>query len=126
MGLVASGQVNEQERELPRALLQLSQTTDFQSLFADESQELAISASLNRGGIASDYPQAASPRYSMNARLGRAWPAKNTALQLSAGAGFRLLGNDELSLQLTHDRNAELLRDDKSTSTIGIRYINHF
>ncbi len=126
MGLVASSQVNEQTEVLPDALSQLSQSTSFTSLFAEESQELAISASLIRGGIASEYPQAASPRYSMNARLGHAWPARSTALQLSAGAGFRVLGNDELSLQLTHDRNAEVLTDDKSTSTIGLRYINHF
>jgi Flp pilus assembly protein TadD len=126
MGLVASGQVNEQQKDLPVEFLQLSQNTGFQTLFADESQELAISASLNRGGIASEYPQAASPRYSLNARVGHAWPNRETALSLSAGAGFRVLGNDELSLQLTHDRNAEVLRDEKSTSSIGIRYINHF
>lgn len=126
MGLVASGQVNDQKSPLPQALTQLSQTTSFQSLFADESQELAISASLTRGGIGSEYPQAATPRYSLNARLGHAWPAKDTALQLSAGAGFRLVGNDELSLQLTHDRSAELESDDNGRSTIGIRYINHF
>ena len=126
MGLIASGQVNDQRGELPVALSQLSQNTDFESLFADESQELAISASLVRGGIASDYPQAASPRYSLNARLGHAWPTNSTAVQLSAGAGLRVLGNDELSLQLTHDRNVELQTDDNSISTIGIRYINHF
>jgi hypothetical protein len=126
MGVVASGAVNQQEALLPAAVLEVLPSTEFQSILAEESQELAISASLIRGGIASDYPQAASPRYSINARLGHAWPTRDTALQLSAGAGFRVLGNDELSLQLTHDRNAELLQDENSTSTIGIRYINHF
>jgi hypothetical protein len=126
MGVIASGAVNQQEALLPAAVLEVLPSTEFQSILAEESQELAISASLIRGGIASDYPQAASPRYSINARLGHAWPTRDTALQLSAGAGFRVLGNDELSLQLTHDRNAELLQDENSTSTIGIRYINHF
>jgi len=126
LGLVASGQVNDQQKDLPQSLSQLSQSTTFESLFADESQELALSASLVRGGVASDYPQAASPRYSLSARVGRSWPAQSTALQLSAGAGIRLLGNDELSFQLTLDRDAELLREDDNSSTFGIRYINHF
>lgn len=126
MGIVASGVKNEREDVLPVSLRQLSQQSTFDKLLADESQELAVSASLFRGGIGAEYPQAASPRYHFTARVGHNWPSQSTAFQVQAGAGFRVLGNDELSLELIHDRSREIIVDGTTRSTVGIQYRNHF
>ncbi len=128
MGVVASG--SRQDNEL-RLNTNLNQPSTSSNVSIDQTQELSVSASLFRGGIRSDYPQAATPRYHISARLGRTWPTDNTALQLQAGAGFRVLGNDELSLQVEHDLQGvsplEGQTDEsKSNSTFGIQYTNHF
>ena len=93
---------------------------------ATNSQALSLSASLFRGGIRSDYPQAPNPRYQLSAQVGHNWPSDTTALQIQAGAGFRVLGNDELSLQFSHDTPVEELLDTDPNSTVGIQYTNHF
>lgn len=117
MGVVASGEKNDREA--------LSTQTSFN--LSDESQQLALSASWFRGGIRADYPSAASPRYRVSARLGHSWPAESTALRLEAGAGFRVMGNDELSLQLEHNSQVQEVFDgNQSLSTFGIQYTNHF
>ncbi len=126
MGVVASGSKNDREAQLPISISSLSPLSTFNNVLAEESQELAVSASLFRGGIRSDYPQAASPRYHVSARLGHSWPNEAMGLQLQAGAGFRVMGNDELSLQLEHDRSGIVNTEGDSNSTIGIQYTNHF
>lgn len=126
MGVVASGSSNEALGSLPLNIAGVPEFTQLDTIRTDISQQLALSASLFRGGINSNYPQAASPRYHMSARLGQNWPTNDVALQVQAGAGFRLLGNDELSFEVVHDRSVDLLQLDTSNSTVGIHYRNHF
>jgi len=114
MGVVASGNNNERTAQ------------PLSSFVLDNSSQLAISASLFRGGIRSTYPQAASPRYKLSARFGQSWPSNSSALELEAGAGFRVLGNDELSVKFEHDRFGNNFLDDASNSSVGIQYTNHF
>ena len=108
MGVIATGTRNEQ------------------NLFRSEQSQLALSASLFRGGIKADYPSAASPRYQLSARVGHNWNSEQLDLQLQAGAGFRLLGNDELSFQVEHQSGVEALLINESNSTVGVQYTNHF
>ena len=116
MGFVASGEKNDRE-----------QLSSLSNLLLDETQQIALSASWFRGNIRSDYPSTPSPRYHVTARLGHSWPSDNTGLLLQAGAGFRVLGNDELSLQLEHNSDAlEVFNTTESLSTFGIQYRNHF
>jgi len=123
MGLSATGVKND------RNLAQQLATT-----MVDQSQQLAVNASMFRGGIGSEYPQAASPRYHFSARFGLNWAedsvlnvnSSNSALNLQAGAGFRILGNDELSFTLEHDRQGEVFNNSDSNSAVGIQYTNHF
>ena len=96
------------------------------SLPQGTSQQLSLSASLFRGGIRADYPTAASPRYQLSAQVGHNWVAESTDLQLLAGAGFRLLGNDELSFQIEHLGGIDSLLDERSDSKVGVQYTNHF
>jgi len=116
MGFLASGEKNE-----------LEPLSTLSSLLLDETQQIALSASWFRGNIRADYPSTPSPRYHVTARLGHSWPSDSTGLRLQAGAGFRVLGNDELSLQLEHNSDAlEVFNTTESLSTFGIQYRNHF
>ena len=92
----------------------------------EESQKLGLSASLFRGGIRANYPSTASPRYQLSAQVGHNWVSENIDVQLLAGAGFRLLGNDELSFQIEHLGGVDSLLNEQSDSKVGIQYTNHF
>jgi len=111
MGVVASGGRN---------------TRAATAFIPEESQKLALSASLFRGGIRANYPSAASPRYQLSAQVGHNWVSENIDVQLLAGAGFRLLGNDELSFQIEHLGGVDSLLNEQSDSKVGIQYTNHF
>ena len=126
MGVIASGNSQESSGSLPINTAGIPEFSISSTIRTDVEQQLALSASLFRGGINSDYPQAASPRYHLSARVGQNWPTDNVAVQVQAGAGFRLLGNDELSFELAHDRSVDLQRPGDSNSIIGIQYRNHF
>ena len=116
MGVSAKGEKNDRE-----PLANLSR------FLSDDSQQVGLSASLSRGGIRSDYLSAASPRYRLSAKVDHSWPGDTTALRLEAGAGFRVMGNDELSLQLEHDQTPQEFSNGKqSNSAFGIQYRNHF
>jgi len=111
MGVVASGGRN---------------TRAATAFIPEESQKLGLSASLFRGGIRANYPSAASPRYQLSAQVGHNWVSENIDVQLLAGAGFRLLGNDELSFQIEHLGGVDSLLNEQSDSKVGIQYTNHF
>lgn len=112
----ASGEVNDREQE-----------SVLSNLLFDDTQQVSLNASWVRGGIRADYPSSAGLRYSVSARLGRTWPTNTNAVSVAAGAGFRVLGNDEVSFQLQHDRNTQELRSGtESFSTFGFQYTNHF
>ena len=116
MGFVASGEKNE-----------LEPLSNLSGFLLDETQQIALSATWSRGNIRADYPTVPSPRYHVSARLGHSWPSDNTGVRLEAGAGFRVLGNDELSFQVEHNSDAlEVFNTTESLSTFGIQYRNHF
>jgi len=105
--------------------LQMSSVSRFDSVLLPKSSSLSLNASLSRGGLKGDFPQASSPRYYMNASVGQLWPANQVAFQLDAGAGVRVLGGDELSLSLTHDTQS-VIPDEGDATTLGVRYRYHF
>ncbi len=126
MGVVASQKNRTDEGIVNTIANGTTQFTAYSGEFDTDNQELALNAALFRGGIGSEYPQAASPRYHLRARVGHNWPAESTAVTLSAGAGFRLMGNDELSFSVEHDSNLDPSLDSDANSTVGIQYRNHF
>ncbi len=126
LGVVATQSNRIYEGAVATTANGISQFTDYNGEFKDDSQELSLNAALFRGGIASDYPQAASPRYRVSARLGHNWPAEATAFKVAAGAGFRVLGNDELSFNIEHDTSFTESLNGVSNSVIGVQYRNHF
>ena len=94
-------------------------------MIAEEQQRLSVGATLSRGGTQSDYPQVSSPRYYVHTNVGQTWPQETLGLQIDAGAGFRVLGGDELSFSVTHD--AQQSTDDvEGETTLGLQYRYHF
>ncbi len=109
------------------AELNLAQGLYINSILTDESTSLSFGASLSRGGIEGDYPQASSPRYYLNANVARSWPQATIGLQLDAGAGIRVLGGDELSIGFTHDTQpTNSVGSENDTTSVGVNYRYHF
>lgn len=126
MGLLATGLQNDVDADLPTEL-QLTPSTTIDSILVQSAGRLAITGLLQRGGIRAPYPQTGSPRYHLRASLGHNWPFRTVGFQVEAGAGFRVLGDDELSLEFAHDTQAELEGSGTSSnSLIGIQYRSHF
>jgi len=114
------------EDTLP-AELQLSPTSSFDSILADNFTSLAFGASLSRGGIGSDFPQVSSPRYFLNGTVAHAWPERAFGVLFEGGVGMRVVGSDELSLSFSHDSLAsELGRGDANSTGFGVNYRYHF
>ncbi len=110
--------------ELPDTL-QLKNDSTLDNVIAEEQQRLSVGATLSRGGTQSDYPQVSSPRYYVHTNVGQTWPQETLGLQIDAGAGFRVLGGDELSFSVTHD--AQQSTDDvEGETTLGLQYRYHF
>ncbi|MBX2838480.1 MAG: tetratricopeptide repeat protein [Gammaproteobacteria bacterium] len=125
-GIVAGRRVFDRRAELPEEL-RLSQRTTLDTVLAREATTLALAASLSRGGINNSYPQTSSPRYYFNGSVGHSWPDKSFGLQVDAGAGIRVFGSDELSVELNHDRQQS---SDNSFgvgfTSFGLNYQYHF
>lgn len=117
---------NKIENTLP-AELALAPGLSLRNILSEETTSLNLGASLSRGGIEGDYPQASSPRYYFNANIGHQWPSSTTGLQLDGGAGIRILGGDELSIGFSHDTQADSQSGrDNDTTSLGVNYRYHF
>lgn len=117
---------NDLADSLP-AELNLAPGTSIGSILTDKNTSLSFGASLSRGGTQSDYPQATSPRYFLNANVAHSWPDKSVGLQLDGGAGFRVLGGDELSIGFAHDTQpSSEVGSENDTTSIGVNYRYHF
>jgi len=124
--VAASSEANKLAKSLPSELA-LSQATSIDSILSNKTTTLSFGASLSRGGVDGNYPQASSPRYYLNANVGRSWPQATFSAQFDGGAGIRVLGGDELSIGFKHDTQPgnELGRANDSTS-VGVNYRYHF
>ncbi|NND90498.1 MAG: tetratricopeptide repeat protein, partial [Granulosicoccus sp.] len=115
---------HDREDTLPDELV-LSERSSMNRVLAPETQTVSVGASLSRGGINADFPQVSSPRYYLNARVGHSWPEQVVGVQVDAGAGFRVLGGDELSLSVSHDTQPGVRRAGDDTA-LGLNYRYHF
>lgn len=124
--IAANRSENDVASVLPEELA-LVPGTYINSILRDKSTSLSFGASLSRGGIQGDYPQASSPRYYFNANVAHSWPDATFGVQLDGGAGIRILGGDELSIGFTHDSQpgSDVGKENDSTS-IGVNYRYHF
>jgi len=124
--VIASRANNQLENELPPELA-IAPTVEYGSILTDENTTLSFGGSLSRGGLQTNYPQSVSPRYYINANVGRSWPNANIGLTLNAGAGIRVLGGDELSIGFSHDTQPlSTGSEDNDTTRMGVNYRYHF
>lgn len=104
----------------------LSSGTTLDTVLSGERTALTLGASLSRGGIESDFPDVASPRYYLIGGIGHVWPERSIGWQVDAGAGLRVLGNDELGLSISHDASLRATDTDSDATSLGVRYRRHF
>lgn len=109
--------------EYLREMLPPSYTVD--SVTALETATLLIGGRFSRGAIREDYPSAGSIRYFASAWIGHTWPAAKPAINLEAGVGIRILGNDELSLKSHYNQSGDVVGRNDDTGG-SIQYCYHF
>ncbi len=107
------------------ASLDVARDSTLDSVITEEQQRLSVGATVSRGGTQSDYPQVSSPRYYVHTNVGQTWPQETLGVQVDAGAGFRVLGGDELSFSVTHDAQQSVSNIEGQT-TLGVQYRYHF
>lgn len=71
-------------------------------LLPERTGRLALNASLARGSPGDLRWQYPSPRYRLGAAVGYQWPENSPTLEFEANVGFRILGNDELSIRTAY------------------------
>jgi len=106
--------------------LRLGQDTTLDGVLPESARTLSLLGSLSRGGVGGNFPDTASPRYYLNGGLSHAWPEQALGLQLDAGVGMRVLGNDELALAFVRDTRLSGRRNTGDLSSIGLSYRHHF
>jgi len=122
---VQASQIARERVEILPFSLRLAEDSTLDDVVAEESQTVAVGATLSRGGLDTDYPQASSPRYYFHTNIAKTWPQESVDVQVDAGAGIRVLGGDELRFSVTHDTEPSSSLDNDAT-TLGVQYRYHF
>jgi len=117
--------VNDRVVSLPDAF-RLSPTTTLDDVILEQASAVSLNGSLSRGVVGSAFPDAVSPRYFLNVGLGHYWPERAFALQLDAGAGFRVLGQDELGVSLKRGSRLGTGRRGADSTSFGVDYRYRF
>ena len=122
--VTASQQSYDRASVLPEEL-RLSNESSVNSVLVENVQRLSVGASLSRGGVNANFPQVTSPRYYLNSSIGQNWPERVVSFQIDAGAGFRVLGGDELSFSISHETQP-ITQSSGDATSIGLQYRYHF
>lgn len=117
--------VNDRVTNLPEAF-RASPTTTLDDVILEQASAVSLNGSLSRGSVGSAFPDAVSPRYFLNVGLGHYWPERAFALQLDAGAGFRVLGQDELGVSLKRGSRLGSGRRGADSTSFGVDYRYRF
>ncbi len=114
------------DREIPDDLKPMLPTGyGVDNVIVKEATSVLIGGRIGRGAIREEYPVTGSIRYFSSAYLGHTWPQNKLATYLKAGWGTRILGNDELSIELHYNQSGEVVgRNDDSGISGQYRY--HF
>ncbi len=112
------------DRKLPDDLKQMlpsSYTID--DVVAKEASSLLLGGRVGRGSIRDEYPSTGSLRYFASAWFGHTWPQNELTVYLRAGSGVRILGNDELSIQVLYNQSGGVVgRNDDSGISLQYQY----
>ncbi len=114
------------ERRLPDELAALlPENTTVDSVVAREASGALVGGRICRGDIGEEHPGTGSLRYFISAWVGRTWPQNKPTANVHTGAGTRLFGNDELSLEAHYNQAGDVVgRNDDSGLSLNYRY--HF
>jgi len=123
--LSAEHQVYDRTQRLPDAFA-LSSRSSLDRVLAARRTAVTLNASLARGGTQSDFPDIASPRWYLATGAGHVWPGRTFGVQLDAGAGVRVIGNDELGIALGHEHRIGATGGERNATRLGVNYRYHF
>ena len=115
----------DRAERLPDAF-KLSSESTLDRVLAERRTALTLNGTLSRGGTQSDFPDMASPRWYLAAGAGHVWPEQVFGLQLDAGAGVRVVGNDELGIALGHEQRIGTSGSGRDATRLGVNYRYHF
>lgn len=114
------------DREIPYDLgVYIPPDYTVDDVIAEEGTSLLVGGRIGRGDIREAYPSAGSFRYFASAWVGNTWPQNELAANVKAGVGFRMLGNDELSLKLQYNQSGGVVGRNDGNS-ISIQYTYYF
>jgi len=120
---------HDRAERLPEAFM-LSAGSSLDGVLPERRTALTLNASVSRGGTDSDFPDIASPRWYLAGSVGQVWPENEIGVQLDAGAGVRVIGNDELGVALGHGEGSGIGSDAaeqrQRTTRLGVSYRYHF
>ena len=112
------------DRRLPKDLqVILPEKYSINDVVTKKTASLLIGGRISRGAIRENYPSTGSIRYFTSAWIGQTWPQDKLTVNLEAGSGVRVIGNDELSLQFFYNQSGGVVgRNDDSGVSLIYRY----
>jgi predicted Zn-dependent protease len=114
------------DRQLPEDLQRFLAPDDtIDNIVAQEASTIQFGARIGRAQIGEPYPSVGSYRYFASAWIGAQLPSNHLSLNLTAGVGFRIIGNDELSIQTHYNQNGDIVAG-SDDSGISINYQYNF
>ena len=123
--VVAASSRRHRVERLPEEL-RLGADTTLDAVLPERAGSLSLNGSLARGGVGGDFPDVASPRWYLNGGVGQAWPDRTFGLQLDAGVGVRVIGDDELAFAFGRDARLAGRRARADLSTFALSYRHRF
>jgi tetratricopeptide (TPR) repeat protein len=112
------------DRKLPKDLeAMLPAEYSIDDVIAQKTTSLLLGGRISRGAIRENYPLTGSCRYFTSAWIGHTWPQDKLTVNLEAGSGVRVIGNDELSLQIFSNQSGGVVgRNDDNGISLEYRY----
>ena len=120
-GSVVAEDMRRDRESAASEALGLPSGTTLDGVLARRASTLSLNASLARGEGAS-----ASPRYYLGGGLSHVWPERAVGVRIDGGAGFRVLGEDELAIAFGRDAAIAGTRARADVATFRLSYRRRF
>jgi len=115
----ASNISNSLENNLPVQLSRrLPQDADISQIVVSDFSTVGVSTRYSRGQIATNFPQVGSLRYYVEGWVGQVYPSNSFAFRFNSGISTRVVGNDELGLELVVDQTSSKIADQ---TNVGVK-----
>jgi len=118
---ISNNLVNSVPTEVSQRLPAGAETSQ---LVASEFSTLGVSMRYSRGLLRTNYPQVGSLRFYVDSWLGQVYPTNNFVYRFSSGIATRVVGNDELGVELIVDQTTSKVTE-QTNFGISLYYRNY-